>query len=229
MVRTGWHSQLEAFHLVDTRRFIADVLQNRVNAAILQRLHSLELLDVWLVAGCLFQTVWNLKSGQAPETAIRDYDIFYFDGADASQAAEEHVNARAKALFADLGATVELKNQARVHTWYEDYFGRPYPPLQSACEGIDRFLIVGTSLGIRAVGTPQELGSPWDETQFEVYAPNGLHDIYLGVLAPNPHFDNGDLFEPKCRDYQARWPWLTAQITQPEVKGLARVCLTNPA
>ncbi len=190
----------------DRNQFIADVLQNRFNAVILQRLGELALPDAWLVAGCLFQTVWNLKSGQAPEAGIRDYDIFYFDGSDLSEAAEAQVNARAAALFSDLGVPVEVKNQARVHTWYESYFGRPYPPLESAHEGIDRFLIAGTSLGIRKNGD-------LIDAQYEVYAPNGLADTYNGVLSPNPKFDNGDLFEPKCRDYLARWPWLKIQTS----------------
>lgn len=218
--------------MATTRSFIADVLQNRVNAAILQRLHHLNLPDAWLVAGCLFQTVWNLKTGQAPESGIRDYDIFYFDSADLSEAAEHQVSARSATLFADLGATVEVKNQARVHTWYETYFGRPYPPLQSACEGIDRFLISGTSLGIRAMDTPGDFAHPIDDKtleQFEIYAPNGLDDIYQGLLAPNPNFDNGDLFEPKCRDYQARWPWLQIQRSRAKFKGPLHAYPMNPA
>ena len=190
--------------MISTDRFIADVLQNRFNAAILQRLGQLALPDAWLVAGCLFQTVWNLKSGQAPEANIRDYDIFYFDGADLSGAAEAQINARAAALFEDLGVPVEVKNQARVHTWYESYFGRPYTPLKSACEGVDRFLIGCTSVGIRCAIDPVE-------QEFEVYAPNGLIDTYNGVLTPNLKFDNGELFEAKCHDYQARWPWLRIQ------------------
>ena len=190
--------------MISTDRFIADVLQNRFNAAILQRLGQLALPDAWLVAGCLFQTVWNLKSGQAPEANIHDYDIFYFDGADLSGAAEAQINARAAALFEDLGVPVEVKNQARVHTWYESYFGRPYTPLKSACEGVDRFLIGCTSVGIRCAIDPVE-------QEFEVYAPNGLIDTYNGVLTPNLKFDNGELFEAKCHDYQARWPWLRIQ------------------
>jgi uncharacterized protein len=189
-----------------TDRFIADILQNRVNKAILQRLGELALPDAWLVAGCLFQTLWNLKSSRAPEAGIRDYDIFYVDSSDLAEAAEAQVAAKATALFADLGVPVEVKNQARVHTWYESYFGRPYTPLKSACEGVDRFLVSCTSVGIRCIGSPVH-------AQYEVYAPNGLVDTYNGILSPNPQFDNGDLFEPKCRDYQARWPWLRVQQT----------------
>jgi uncharacterized protein len=51
-------------------------------------------VDGWLVAGCLFQTVWNLQAGRAPEAGIKDYDIFYFDAGDVSVAAEAAVQAR---------------------------------------------------------------------------------------------------------------------------------------
>ena len=45
-----------------TRRFVSEALQNPHNAALLERLPFLGLPDAWLVAGCLFQTVWNLRS-----------------------------------------------------------------------------------------------------------------------------------------------------------------------
>ena len=63
-------------------RFIDQAPQNPHNHAILQRLPSLQLPDAWLVAGCLFQTVWNLQAGREPTAGIKDYDLFYFDGAD---------------------------------------------------------------------------------------------------------------------------------------------------
>lgn len=187
---------------VTPEQFIADVLHNRFNRAILERLEALGLPDAWLVAGCLFQTVWNLRSGQPAEAGIRDYDIFYFDGGDLTEQAETLVNQRAGALFADLGVPVEIKNQARVHLWYQGYFGRPYTALQSAREGIDRFLVGCTAVGLRP-------GSPGDGPQGNVYAPYGLDALYHGILTRNPGTDHGPLFERKCRDYQARWPWLT--------------------
>ena len=105
------------------RRFVSEALQNPYNAALLERLPFLGLPDAWLVAGCLFQTVWNLRSGLAPTAHIKDYDLFYFDASDLSEAAEQAVQDRATALFADLPITVEAKNQARVHLWYERWCG----------------------------------------------------------------------------------------------------------
>ncbi len=89
-------------------RFRHDVLQNTVNAAILSRWQDLGLPNAWLVAGCLFQTVWNLQRGRQPGLGIKDYDLFYFNPNDLSEAAEAQAQARVNALLADLDATVEV-------------------------------------------------------------------------------------------------------------------------
>jgi len=177
-------------------RFIADILKNRNNQAILARWDALALPDGWLVAGCLFQTVWNLRSGAAPEAGIKDYDLFYFDADDTSEAGERRVQARADEALGDLGITVEASNQARVHLWYESYFGHSYEALGSARDGIDRFLVPATCVGVR----PGEL-----------YAPNGLSMLYDGVLTMNPLMPHRELFDKKAASYRARWPWLQIQ------------------
>jgi hypothetical protein len=117
-------------------RFLADILTNPHNRVILERWSALALPDGWLVAGCLFQTVWNLRSGRSPAADIKDYDLFYFDEDDMSEAGERRVQAQVDAVLGDLGVTIEASNQARVHLWYESYFGHPYEPLRSACDGI---------------------------------------------------------------------------------------------
>lgn len=191
----------------DETRFVTQVLQNPVNANLLAGLPALGLNDAWLVAGCLFQTVWNLRAGRPPGAGIRDYDIFYFDDADLSEVTEASVNARASDLFADLGVTLELKNQARVHTWYEAYFNSPCPPLTSSLHGVDRFLMGSVCVAMRLrPGT----NDPFD---FELYAPNGVRDVSNGILSPNPNVQHqGDLFRRKCADYQSRWPELTIRL-----------------
>lgn len=182
----------------DPQRFVADILANPNNRALLQRWDRLALPDGWLVAGCLFQTVWNLREGADPAARIKDYDLFYFDGSDLGTEAQAAVQRRVDAAVADLGITVEAVNQARVHLWYPRVFGHDYPPLRSAREGIARFLVLSTCVGVR----PAAGGG------FEVAAPHGLQALYDGVLAPNPLVDRGALFERKALSYRARWPWL---------------------
>ncbi len=179
--------------------FIAAVLRNSNNRAILARLPTLGLADVWLVAGCLFQTVWNLRTGRPPAENIADYDIFYFDDSDLSWEAEDREIRRAAALFADLPVTIELRNQARVHLWYGERFGPGYPQLRSSRDSIDRFLACATCVGIQ----------PARDGTLTLYAPYGLDELERGILRPNPRNLRADRFAEKATRYRARWPWLT--------------------
>ena len=156
---------------MDEKRFIELALTNEVNREILKRLPSLGLADAWLVSGSLFQTVWNALTGRAPDYGIKDYDIFYFD-ADTSFEAEDAAIRRCAEIFAATDAEIELKNQARVHLWYEQKFCTAYPPLRSSCEGIDRFLAPACMVGI----APDR----------RVYAPHRFSDLHTIAILPAP-------------------------------------------
>ncbi|PSS58295.1 nucleotidyltransferase family protein [Pseudomonas sp. BBP2017] len=173
---------------------VSIAMTNPINAEITSRLPSLGLNQCMLTAGCLFQAVWNHQANQPAAWGIKDYDVFYFDN-DLSWEAENEVIQVAQRLFQDLEVNVEVKNQARVHLWYAERFGRPYPQLLSARDGVDRYLIAGTCIGL-------------DAQTGEVYAPYGLADIEHGLLRINPKNAQADLFEQKAKSYQARWPWL---------------------
>jgi hypothetical protein len=175
---------------------ITAALSNKVNAEILRRLPELGVSQPYLVAGCLYQAVWNRLSGWAPETHIKDYDVFYFDDDDLSWEAEDKVIRRARDLFADLGAEVEVRNQARVHLWYRPKFGVDYPQLRSAEDAIDRYLVACTCIGVSA-------GSG------RLYAPYGLDELWAGSLRMNPANPQPERFLEKAASYRARWPWLT--------------------
>jgi hypothetical protein len=124
---------------MDRDEFLTAVLRNPNNEIIARELFELALPDAWLVSGCLVQTVWNGLTGRAVDHGISDYDVFYFD-ADSSWAAEDAVIRRIEQRLGGLGVTIEVRNQARVHLWYPQKHGVPYPELACAAEGIDRFL-----------------------------------------------------------------------------------------
>src|SRR5215472_10573309 len=112
----------------------------RRNAAIGAILHGAPTLGLpqwYLGAGCLAQTVWNVLSGVPAAQNILDYDLVYFDAADLSDEAEARQVRRAAALFGAQGVRVDLKNQARVHLWYESRFGRAIAPYGSTRDAID--------------------------------------------------------------------------------------------
>lgn len=174
------------------------VRQNAVVAALLHRLAALGTDQTHLVAGALFQTVWNVRSGQPPDAQILDYDVFYWDD-DLSFEAEYRVIRRAARVFADLVGHVEVRNQARVHMWFPQKTGLNRPALASVRDGIDQFLVECTCVGIDDAGA--------------VYAPSGLDDMAAGRLRLNARNHTPELFTAKVRSYVARWPWLQIDHT----------------
>src|SRR5258708_6682130 len=166
--------------------FVGQVKRNRANREILARLPELATPHAFLVAGCVFQMIWNITSGGTPDDDIKDYDIFYFDDRDLSWEAEDRVIRRCSELFVDLGVVFEARNQAAFHLWHEQRCGVPPPRLTSTEDGIDRFLVPATCVGLR----PRH-------DDLELYAPYGLDDLYAGILRPNPINDQPRLFEAK--------------------------------
>jgi hypothetical protein len=184
--------------------FLAAALANPINRAILERLPRLGLEQPHLVAGCIYQTYWNMKSGCPPTENIKDYDVFYFDDRDLSYEAEDRVVRAVAAATADLDATVDVKNQARVHLWYRQRFGVERSPLRSCQDAIASFTAIAKCVGIAvsAVGA------------LELVAPYGLDDTIAGVLRLNPRCPDPESFRPKAESQKVRWPWL--RIVDPD-------------
>ncbi len=175
-------------------RVVELCLLNRNNAEILNRMPELGLRDWWLASGCLFQTVWNMRSGRAADRGITDYDICYFSD-DVSWEAEDYVIREAGLLFADLPVKVQLRNQARVHLWYPEKYGVAYPPLTTASEGILRFTSSVQAIGLKRTG----------DTFIDVYAPFGLGDVWDMVVRPNRALPMAQVYHEKSLRWRAEW------------------------
>jgi len=183
---------------MDRDRFLALALKNPVNVTIIDELARLALPDAWLVAGCLAQTVWNVLTNRAVDHGISDYDAFYFDP-DTSWDAEDAVIRKLQARLGHFGVKVEIRNQARVHLWYPDKHGLPYPPLMRATDGIDRFLTQNTQVGVRRA-----------DDGYEVYAPHGFDDIAGLIARPNRgrNFSAAN-YAAKAERWKTLWPEMT--------------------
>lgn len=184
---------------MDDKDFVAILETNPTIVEILRRGVELDLPDWYLAAGGLFQTIWNHKAGRDPQAGIRDYDFFYFDDSDLSYGAEDAVITRAAACFADLGTDVEVRNEARVHLWYEDHFGSPLNPYRSTEDAIDHFVSTTCCFGIRLDR----------DGCHKIYAPHGYDDLAGGIVRPNPLLPMRHVYESKTARWTTEWPTLT--------------------
>jgi hypothetical protein len=181
-------------------RFRTLVVTNPVIAALIDRLPQLDLPDCWIVASAITQSVWNAIENRAPGYGIRDYDIFYFDD-DPSWEAEDRAIKRATEAFRDVRADIEVRNQARVHLWFDERNGtNGYPRLTSARHGVDVFLETPTMFGIHPAGGGA----------FDVYAPRGYDDLFGFVFRPNPAaVGPAARYAVKATERKALYPRLT--------------------
>jgi hypothetical protein len=174
----------------------------RDSASLMQVLRTARALDLpdWLIfSGAVYQRVLNHLTGRDADYGIKDYDLGYFDAADVSYEAEDVVIRRAAAAFAPpLDEMVEVRNQARVHLWFEGKFGEPYTPLSSSSEALSRFVSPLFAVGVRLEA----------DDRLTIEAPFGLQDLFALRLRPNPiRPTNG--FARAAASATTRWPELT--------------------
>jgi hypothetical protein len=163
---------------------------------------DLDLPDWRIVSGAVYQTAWNALTGRDPDYGIKDYDLAYFDGVDLSYEAEDVFIRRAAAAFPpELTTRVELRNQARVHLWFEKRFGEPYAPLTSTDEALTRFVSPAYAVGVRLEA----------DDRLTLAAPFGLADIFALRLRPNPIRGVTSSWSKVTAGVQARWPEVTVE------------------
>lgn len=180
--------------------FAATVLGNSTVAALLERLASLDLPPWFLTAGSLFQTCWNAASS-IPNLnhGIRDHDLFYYDDTDLSWDAEDAVIKYVEAACSDVAPALETRNEARVHLWYEQKFGKRIKPFRNLYDAIDAFPATCCCVAIHL-----DAGG-----KLTVYTTHGFADLFTMTLRPNPlSIAPSHVFEAKARRWMSVWPQL---------------------
>ncbi|WP_208995327.1 nucleotidyltransferase family protein [Roseibium hamelinense] len=172
---------------------------------ILKILRELDLPDAWLVSGAIYQTVWNRLTARSPMNGIKDFDVIYFDSCDLSYEAEDRVIQRVRAALPDLADRLEIKNQARVHFWFEQRFGHPYPQLETSLQSLENYASKTHAVAVRLT----KMGT------LDIQAPFGLQDIFALRLTPNTRLANEKTYREKAARMTRVWPELTV-IPWPE-------------
>ena len=144
---------------------------------VLRAARDLALPDWMLVSGAVYQPVLNHLTCRSLEYGLKDFDVAYFDARDRSYEAEDAVIRRAAAAFSPLlRDRIEVRNQARVHLWFENHFGEPYAPLRDSADSLLRYPCATFAVGVRLEA----------HDALTVFAPFGLEDLFALRLSANP-------------------------------------------
>jgi hypothetical protein len=167
----------------------------------LMQARTLALPDWRIVSGALYNTVWNALTGRPSGHGIKDIDLFYFDPTDHSYEAEDRVIQRGVAHFDSDGPPIEIRNQARVHLWYEARFGHAIAPLRSSDHSIAQFSAITHCVGARLE----------TDGRLDIHAPYGLDPIFAFRLIPNRRNRNSGTYTEKSERNRKAWPELTVE------------------
>lgn len=183
----------------DQREFLIDAVRaDPIAEAILARAGGLNLPDWALAAGAVYQNVWNALTHRPPGHGVKDYDLAYHDAGDLSFEAEDAVIRRCASAFADLSKPLEVRNQARVHLWFESRFGYAKPPYQSTEDGVANYAASAHMVGVRREA----------DGAHTLLAPRGLDAVFAMEIAPVSAQAHTADFAKKSKRMRAIWPEL---------------------
>ena len=192
----------------DLQAALATLAEARVSATLLLSptlARDLDLPDWLIFSGAVYQRVLNQLTGRDLDYGIRDYDLGYFDPDVSWEAEDAVITCVAAAFEPPFRDMVEVRNQARVHRWFEARFGEPYDALNGTDEALAGFVAPAFAVGVRLEA---------DDT-ISVAAPFGLEDVFSMTLRPNPRRPLAKGWGRAVENATTRWPELT--IIEPEI------------
>ena len=150
------------------------VLGSKWLLAQLRIVAALGLPDCWIGAGAVRDLVWDIRFGDgfAPEN-IADVDVVFFDPDDLTAEYERDIERQLREL--EPSVKWDVKNQARVHHWFEARFGHPAEPLTSTTDGVATWPETATAVAVRLRA----------DGGLDIAAPFGLADLLDGVWRGN--------------------------------------------
>lgn len=172
------------------------LLKNEKLKKVLTILSESNLKNYYVAAGCINQTVFNYYHDNDIDFGIEDFDIVYFDD-DLSYEKEDEVIKYVSSLLKDIDIECDIKNEARVHLWYGEKYGKNIEPYTSVEDAISSWGTSITCIGVRL-----------EEGKLIVCAPYGLNDLFDMTIRPIKKQFSKEQYQIKITKWKNKWPLL---------------------
>lgn len=167
---------------------------------ILDYIEEMELPNFYIVAGSIYQTIWNYCDGRPLNNGNKDLDIVYFDLEHLDKEYEASLEKKLRDFFEEQGLNYEfdLHNEARMHLWKKDNENPYLDHYESSEQAINIFAVT-----VQAVGLTKRAG------EMRIYAPYGLSDIFSKTVRPIKHANAWkDYYDKKVESWSHRFEGL---------------------
>ena len=152
--------------------------------------------NYYLAAGCVNQTIFNYYHNYDLDYGIGDYDIVYYDE-DTSYEKEDIIIKDLKERLKYLDLKFDIKNEKRVHIWYNEKYKTNRKEYESVEDAISKWGTTITCLGVRM-----------ENNKLIVCAPYGLNDLFNLILRPVKIDFTKEDYEKKATKWTSKWKLL---------------------
>lgn len=152
--------------------------------------------NYYLAAGCINQTIFNYYHNYDLDYGIGDYDIVYYDE-DTSYEKEDIIIKDLKEKLNHLDLKFDIKNEKRVHIWYNEKYKTNRKEYESVEDAISKWGTTITCLGVRM-----------ENNKLIVCAPYGLNDLFNLILRPVKIDFTKEDYEKKVTKWTSKWELL---------------------
>jgi len=173
------------------------LLKNQKLKNILEILSKSNLKNYYVAAGSINQTVFNYYHGYELDYGIKDFDIVYYDE-DLTYEKEDEIIKYVTSLLKDISTDLDIKNEARVHLWYKDKYGKEIIPYTSVEDAISSWGTTVTCIGVRL-----------ENDKLVVCAPFGLNDLFNMTIRPVKRQYTEEQYLIKTESWLKKWNKLT--------------------
>lgn len=150
--------------------------------------------NYYVGAGSVNQTVFNYLSNNELDYGIKDFDIVYYDS-DLSYEAEDKIIKDLELLFKDKQILFDIKNEARVHIWYNEKYEDKREPYTSCEDAISKWGATVTCIGIRL-----------EDNKLITFCPYGLNDLFSMTIRPVKTYFTKKQYEERANRWLKKWP-----------------------
>ncbi len=183
------------------KQFIAILRKNQDLMIVLDALEKFQLPNYYVVAGVVFQTIWNYLEDNNLNDNVKDIDIIYYDRQNLAKEDEKKLETKIIKVLKEKGLNyqIDLHNEARMHLWKKEKENKKINQYTSAEDAINKFIVTAHAIGVKK-----------EAEAIKIYAPYGLGDIFSKTLRPIKHEGNDiNLYNKKIKKWRQTFNNLT--------------------
>lgn len=161
---------------------------------------KLSCFEMYLSGSAIAKTVWNRQLGYDDMYDISDIDLIYFDPIHTTYQQEDTVISNTKSVMPNyISFRCDVKNQARVHIWHQEHFGKPLKPYRDIVETLQ---VTTTKIQQIAISI---------DRKHVIYGDRGdiiSNDIINMVIRPNDKATLPESYAAKSDKWKSAYPQL---------------------